>query len=405
MANKFKMLLILILLSQQAFALTELSDKAKLSILTCESGPALYEAFGHSTFRIKDPKLGIDKIYNYGVFDFNAPNFYVKFCQGKMDYMLGTSATSRYFRMYKYHNQGIREQILNLGHDDVKKVYAYLENNAKDENKFYRYDFFFDNCATKLKVVLEEAIPDKKFIFPQENNELTFRDLIDSQLAYNSWGDFGIDIALGSVIDTLALPENYAFLPLHLEATIAQASIIDNNQPQALVASSKTLLPYNQFERKDAFFKPIHLTLIILIITCLVFYFEAKKEKYFAWYDRIFFSIIGLVGLLVTVLWFGTEHTATYWNYNILWANPTHLLVIPILTNKKFARIVRLHFIFWGLVAVAVLAFGWLMPQNFHIAFYPLILAIALRSYQIIFQNIKRNVNEQLEEHLNEMKK
>ncbi|WP_372745530.1 DUF4105 domain-containing protein, partial [Lutibacter sp.] len=177
----------------------QLSDKATVSVLTCGPGDQLYSTFGHSAFRIFDPSTGFDKVYNYGTFDFNAPNFYLNFVKGKLTYQLSTTRFNYFMAEYQYENRWVKAQVLNLTANEVQQVFNFLENNAKPENKNYQYDFFFDNCSTKIEAVLVAALPTK---ITFSNNHITtyktHRDLIADYTKNQKWAKFGIDLALGS---------------------------------------------------------------------------------------------------------------------------------------------------------------------------------------------------------------
>ena len=127
-----------------------LSSRAEISVITCDPGAELYSSFGHSAFRVVDPTLHIDQAYNYGTFNFKTDNFYIKFARGKLMYDLSSYPFHYFIRDYIKENRTVVEQVLNLDQTEKQEMFDFLENNAKPENKSYLYDFFFDNCATKL---------------------------------------------------------------------------------------------------------------------------------------------------------------------------------------------------------------------------------------------------------------
>jgi hypothetical protein len=184
-----------------------LSPNAEVSVITVGPGTSLNDAFGHNAFRIKDQSLGLDLAYGYGEYDFDAPNFYLKFAQGKLNYLLSRIEFNRFYSFYVYQNRTMQEQVLNLSPSEKQKLFDYLQNNYKPENRRYLYDFFFDNCATKMRDVLEANIDsDITFNTPDGFEPKTFRKLIHEHVNRNSWGSLGIDLALGSIIDKQATP-------------------------------------------------------------------------------------------------------------------------------------------------------------------------------------------------------
>ena len=191
-----------------------LSTQAEISIITVGPGPNLYDSFGHGAIRIYDPYLSIDRAYNYGTFDSFQDGFYVKFAQGKLDYRLAVQNFKSFLGNYQAQNRWVTEQVLNLTMAEKQQVFEFLENNAIPENSYYLYDFFYDNCATKLRDVVSDVLGDNiTFKNDHLTQTKTFRDLIQENTYNHPWWDFGIDIALGAVIDVDATPAQHMFLP------------------------------------------------------------------------------------------------------------------------------------------------------------------------------------------------
>ena len=191
-----------------------LSDGAEISVITCGPGSELYSTFGHSAFRILDRKRNMDKVYNYGTFNFATPNFYAKFVRGKLLYELRAYPFSHFLRSYQEENRWVKEQILNLDQQQKQSIYDFLEENEKPANRGYKYDFFYDNCSTKMYQVLEKTLKDQLlFDDNYEPTDFTHRELIQQYLTNLKWSDFGIDLALGSVIDREISTKQYMFLP------------------------------------------------------------------------------------------------------------------------------------------------------------------------------------------------
>jgi hypothetical protein len=139
----------------------KLTNNAEISVITCGPGTELYTAFGHSAFRVRDTTIGVDKIYNYGTFDFDQPNFYGNFAKGNLLYFLNVTETSRFLRVYYHEKRWVKGQVLDLIPADTQKFYDYLENNTLPENREYLYDYFFNNCSTKLFDVVNDVLGTK----------------------------------------------------------------------------------------------------------------------------------------------------------------------------------------------------------------------------------------------------
>src|SRR5690606_14945753 len=139
----------------------QLSEHAEISVITC--GPyqgELYSAFGHSAFRVHDPINQYDAAYNYGVFNFNQPNFYLNFTRGYLYYQLGVYDYPSFEAHYIEQDRYFHEQVLDLTPDQKQKLFDYLQWNAMPENSFYRYDYFYNNCATKMRDVVKYVLQD-----------------------------------------------------------------------------------------------------------------------------------------------------------------------------------------------------------------------------------------------------
>jgi hypothetical protein len=195
----------------------ELSVYSEISIVTVGPGNLLFEAFGHSAIRVKDPVLRMDAIYNYGLFDFNQPNFKLNFTKGKLLYKLGKRPFQNFVDGYNYQKRWMKNQVLNLSQLEKQKMYQLLEENALPQNADYLYDPYFNNCATKLRDVTKEILGNK-VQFPSSYSEKkhTLRQLMNIEIPWNTWGNFGINLALGNTLDQEITAQQYMYLPDYL---------------------------------------------------------------------------------------------------------------------------------------------------------------------------------------------
>lgn len=310
----------------------QLSEDSQISILTCDSGQDLYSSFGHSAFRVRDSANGINWVYNYGTFDFNTPNFYYKFAKGKLLYSLSVSTFSDFLFTYEMENRWVKEQLLNLSKEEKNELFRFLENNRKPQNRDYKYDFLFDNCATKLPEVLKKVLGnDIQFHGEHLKNNFSFRDLIHQNLLTNSWSSFGIDLALGSVIDREAAPEEYMFLPKYVMLQMQNTSL--DGMP--LVLRERSVLEYSDKRFHNNFgTSPLFWLLLLLLFTLTISYIDLRNGTRSRWLDFFLFLTTGVAGLLIFFLWFMTDHSATAINFNILWAFPFNIAACYFLLRK-----------------------------------------------------------------------
>lgn len=395
MGLKFK-LLVIALFSFQIFGFAQqlkLSPYAQVSVITVGPGTSLNDAFGHNAFRIKDIARGIDVTYGYGEYDFEAPHFYLKFAQGKLNYLLGRVNFNAFYNFYVSVNRTMREQVLNLSPDEKQKLFEYLENNYKPENRRYLYDFFYDNCATKIRDVLEKT-SDTKIIFnaPEGFQPKTFRSLIYECVDKNTWGSLGIDMALGSVIDKKATPYEHMFLPKYIFEFFETAT---KDGSEKLVKETHTLYQKKETPTTDAFWSsPLFIMGIIALVIIWMTYKDFKKNKRSKILDVILFVFTGLIGILMLLLWFATDHTATAQNYNLLWACPLNLLALVQLLKKQPKRWLRKYMKFL-LILLGLLTLHWITGiEIFAIALIPLLVALAIRYTYLIYHLKKQQIND-----------
>ncbi|WP_159017944.1 DUF4105 domain-containing protein [Algibacter sp. L3A6] len=378
--------LLILLFSFEAIQAQEhlLSENAEISVLTVGPGNELNDAFGHSAFRIKDASRGLDVVYGYGEYDFDSPNFYLKFAQGQLNYLISKTDFNRFYQVYMYYNRSIKAQVLNLSQVEKQKLYDFLINNYKPENRRYLYEFFFDNCATKIKEVTNTSVNNSiTFNKPKDFEDATFRTLIYQNVKKNSWGSFGIDLALGSVIDRQATPEEHMFLPENIYRFFEVATIGDGNKP--LVSQNHIL-----FNKKEKHVSTSFLTsplFIIGLIGCFIIfitYKDYKNGKRSNWLDVSLFSITGIIGVVILLLWFATDHTGTHQNYNLLWAFVLNIFVIGQLFRKTPSAWFTKYLKFL-VIMLCLLTLHWCIGvQVFAIGLIPLLVALFIRYLYII---------------------
>ena len=378
--KKTLLLLLLFLFTETIIAQQNiLSDNTEISVLTIGSGASLNDAFGHNAFRIQDPTINLDITFDYGRFDFEAPNFILNFAKGKLNYWLGTSDYYDFISFYIKQNRTVKEQILNLSQSEKQKLFSFLIENYKPENRDYLYEFFFDNCATKIKDVANITLNNNiSFSEPNDFKQETFRKLIHNNVKRNSWGSLGIDVALGSVIDKKATPEEHMFLPENIFRFFENATIKNSDKP--LVKSSKTIYKKEGKQAKNSFLtSPLFIFGLIALLILYVTYADSKKGKQTKWLDIILFSITGLAGIIVLLLWFATNHAGTHQNYNLLWAFALNVIMVPQLlkaqTNKWFIKYLKLL-----VIMLCLLTLHWSIGvQVFAIGLIPFLIALFIR--------------------------
>ena len=357
-----------------------LSENARISLLSCGYGKELYAQFGHTGIRIQDPDLHIDWVFNYGTFNYETEGFYLKFVKGITDYQLGFDLAVDFFIRYKYRDISVWEQHLALSAEEKQRMFDALMHNFKPENRFYRYNFVYDNCATRPRDMIELAVQDS-VLYMNKNEQQTFRQLIAECVGTDTWNKFGIDIVLGASADKLATDREKMFLPLELMFYLKAAKRYNGT-----LLVSKTDAVYISSEQDisaASLPKPIVLAFTLLFLVVVIGYLGRNKTM--IWLDMLLFGLCGLMGVVVFYLNFFSLHPLVSENYNLLWLNPLQLIFALLLPFKKIRTVLgNFHYINLLSLLFALAGFVFL-PQAFNIAFLPLMLLLFSRSLFIIY--------------------
>lgn len=372
--------------SQKKIELTPLSE---ISVLTFGSGEDLYSKFGHTAIRIQEPSLGIDIVFDYGNFASFEDGFYWKFIQGQLNYTMSGRRYNSLIEDYKSENRWVREQNLNLSFEEKKQLFGFLEINFLPENRVYSYEFFFDNCATKIPEIFKKVFGEK-IVYSANylKKEYTFRQLIHQKVKTNSWSGFGIDLALGSDIDKKANSYEHMFLPSYVYQQLSHTSL--SKQP---LVKEDILIYDAELTNKGSNFviSPFFWLSLFLVIVGFITYRDFKKNTQSKWLDFSLFFITGAAGLLLFFLWFLTDHSATVNNFNILWVFPLNIIVAFIIIKKATPMWIS-KYLWILLILLAVTLVLWLFKvQIFSPLILLILLALAIRYVFLLKRNTSKN--------------
>ncbi|MCB9081546.1 MAG: DUF4105 domain-containing protein [Lewinellaceae bacterium] len=348
------------------------SDSAQLSLLTASPGQELYAQFGHSAIRINDSAYsGQDLVFNYGIFDFDTPNFYLKFIRGKLPYMLGVQTMPSFLRSYQEEGREVREMPLLLTRSERQAVITFLIRNYQPENRFYAYDFFFDNCASRIRDVLETNTALSYPANDTTHQVYTYREMLTLYVGEHSWINFGFYLILGLPSDQLVNFREEMFLPDYLEDNLSKGQV----DTRPLAAAEKILIPATlSVSSIPSLLRPTVVMWILAILWGLGSIFLPRHLA--RGLDTLLATLLFAAGTLFTFMWFGTDHIATHRNLNLLWANPLYLGVL--ISGWRGVNGTGWLFITGsGVVLTLVGYFG--LPQTFHPAIIPILLLILFR--------------------------
>jgi hypothetical protein len=380
MRKNYIFILFLFIFTKSFYAQVNLSVYSEVSIITAGPGTELYEKFGHSAIRIKDPVLRLDLIYNYGMFDFNAPNFELNFTKGNLVYSLARYEFKYFLASYKRDKRWVKQQVINLNQEEKQGFFMYLENNVLPENTSYSYDPYFNNCATKLRDITTSILGDKvNFSDKKFDENLSFRQLMNKEIHWNTWGSLGINLALGSILDQKAGFKKSMYLPDYVYSIFNNSTLFIQNQPRKLIKREEVLLNFKELEQEISIYNPFLIFSIISLIGISLTYSDFKNKKRSKWIDFIILFTTGIVGVLIVFLWFFTNHSTTPNNFNFLWAFAPNLIIAFLILGQQQQKWLKYYFKFLFLLLIITPILWIVKVQLFPIAVIPLLILLFTR--------------------------
>ena len=309
-----KKLLLLFILLQFSFGFSQqspITENTKVSILTVGLADDVSSIYGHTALRILDSKSGVDLVYNYGMFDFRTENFVLKFVKGDLQYYAAAYPYSDFEYSYKVANRSIYEQMLDISLVEKQRLFEKLNTSIFTQERFYTYKFIDRNCTTKV-IDIVNSVLEKNPIVRKNIDDKTYRDVLYPYTEKQFYQRLGINIIFGEKVDH---QETKIFLPLDLLENLKNS--IYKNKP--LASEVKVLFEATKQETSFSFFDSIYSLIAMLLVIVLL----NKKVT-----TAIYFSILGIAGLLFFIVTFYSFHKEVLWNYNMLLFNPLYLLLV-----------------------------------------------------------------------------
>jgi hypothetical protein len=307
--------------------LNVLRSHLRISLLTCGVGEEAWETFGHTGVRVIDSAITgpyHDVVYNYGMFNGFDKDFELNFMKGKLLYYVGVESFYDFMSEYLAYKRIVFEQEMIITDGQKEQMHQALEENALPENKFYKYDFFFDNCATRIRDIIPKTL-NNGFIYGNAlppGAHLTFRDIINQYFYHKHWTRIGVNILLGSKIDKVMTNSEIMFLPDFLSKGLLGATVNGNR-----ISSEPVILLKGLPDPPTGTNEPLILTTIIALLT--ITGLSIKKLSILGMVmTKILLLTTGMLGCLILVMWFGTNHQACADNMNLLWLLPTNIILV-----------------------------------------------------------------------------
>ncbi len=347
---------------------TVAQERLRISLLTCTPGAELNEVFGHSALRVIDSNSVTDHVYNYGTFNFEDKDFYLKFIKGKLRYFVEIENCSDFVFYYHALKRGITEQVLEFSDKEKVTIKKLLQENIKEENKYYQYEFFNDNCTTRLRDIIKNnhsPTPIMPAVMPVT---FTYRNAIHQYLDNGNmpWSKLGIDILLGARTDAVMTSDQQGFLPDNL------MKALDVTKNTLMVSSPKQLFELEKAEPKKVVFTPMVFSISMLLVF-MIFHFTQKNGSKIILraLDRILFLLVGLLGILLIFMWFGTDHIMTKNNYNLLWASPMFVVYVFVLNSKS--TLVKRFSLLMAIFLALLICLWTFLPEQLNVALIPIV--------------------------------
>ncbi len=398
--KKYFFALILITLSVFANAQIQLSDSAKISLMTTSpwSG-AVYAVYGHTAIFVKDDFTGINAVFNYGYFDKSKPNFLYHYIRGETDYILGVVPLDAFLQEYREKGVEVVEQELNLSQQEKQNLWEALYINSLPENRGYRYNNFYDNCVTRPRDLIEKYT-EGTILYPEDGKTQTFRDLIHECVSSYPWMKFGIDLIIGNGADKPISLREKMFIPAYLMNALDKTTVVKNDSVFYPILSSKSIVVEKVTSEKGirewGIQSPLFIAFVLFLFTILVSviqYIKWNSSKLLKIYDTILFAAYGVGGTIIFLLMFFSEHPATNPNWNFAWMNIFALIFAVLFWVKSLKNVVIIyHFINFVLLTLFLL-FWWMIPQQLPLATIPLSMSLWLRSGMSAFMFRKRKIS------------
>lgn len=306
-----------------AYEPVEYYDSVEVSLLTCQPHDEVYSLYGHTALRWHDLHKGKGDIaFNWGVFDFKKPHFVARFVFGLTDYELGGFPYQYFKQEYRRWGSMVTEQVLNLTAAEKQKLQQALEENLRDENRIYRYNYFYNNCTTKARDIIEKCIDGRLEYAEREDYSPSYRDMVHLMTERNPWARFGNDVLLGIKADQTASRQEQEFLPNNLMYDFDHAQIYTNGNYRPLVKEHRIGEPPGVQIQQSAFpLTPWQSGMMIVAIGLLIFAVEWKMKRSFLVWDLLLMVTTGVFGIVLTLMLF-SQHPTVSLNLQILLLNP-----------------------------------------------------------------------------------
>jgi hypothetical protein len=368
----YSFLIVILFTNKVIGQILPLSENTEVSIITCGTGSEIYSLFGHTAIRIRDAENQIDEVYNYGTFDFDTPNFILKFVKGDLQYLETSCTFEEFFQEYLYEKRSVAEQVLNISTSQKQALFDYLNASLQSEERFYTYKFIDKNCTTMVINAINKILG-KEVIVKNTKEDKTYRDILFPYFEGHFFEQLGTSIIFGTKVD---LKGEELFLPAELQESIKTISY--NNKP--LCKENKKILVFEKEEVPFSWWNNYYAFSLLFGFVLI-----ANKTAIY----KTYFIALGMLGLFFLFAGFYSLHKELANNYNILLFNPILFLVVyfQIKNNRNWILYSSILSIICLLIYVFIL---------FDKAYLGIVLPLIITSSVGLIKLINRNRNKEL---------
>lgn len=346
-----------------------LSKQAKVSVLTCGTGNESYSLFGHTAIRISDPFNNIDFVYNYGAFDFNTPNFVLKFIKGDLQYFAVAHSYADFINEYQYDRRSVYEQELHLPYPLKQKLFDNLNTSLASGESHYTYKFIDKNCTSMVVDIINKTL-DTTAIVKNADTDITYRTILFPYFDNHFYEKLGTSIIFGKKVDGLG---TQIFLPFELQKSLKK--VIYQNHP--LAGENKTILEFPTAV-PGSWWNNVYT--YIFFLGCII---AINKKSVAAFY----LTIMALLGLFFAFAGVYSFHKELAYNYNILLFNPSLLLLLYFYYTKNTKGLYNLAL--FNLVSLVIYLVILINKAHLWIVL-PLVITSTVLLVRLAIQNTKR---------------
>ncbi len=331
-----------------------------------QPGEIFFERFGHNAIVVDDPGAGEPLSYNFGFFDLDEPDFLARFVRGDMQYMLVALPLAQDLAYYREVGRGVSIQWLDLDPDAAEALAAGLALNARPENARYRYEYFTDNCSTRVRDAIDRALGgalQRQLSSRSQGN--TYRSEAVRLASPAAWMWLGFDLGLGPAADQPNSLWQDAFVPMRLATSLRETRRDDG---RLLVLAEAELLPHRIASEPPPFARAWWPWLLAgLTFAVAIHWWGQRSPRHVARFALSWWAVCGIAGVLMVFLWGFTTHRFAWANHNLLLLSPLCLALLPgawrIARGRDGGRLFQA--LLWALVVMLLLApfLLWLPAQ------------------------------------------